>query len=208
MPLLFAGAVLLFGIFPSIDLTVSSWFYTPGQGFALGQWAWMKWMYEFAPLLFHGLVVGALAAFVLSLWRRFARLRRPALFLLAVFLAVYVIAGLLLQDHWGRARPGQVLEFGGAQQFTPAWVLADQCEKNCSFVSGHASGAFALMALAWVFRRRRLWLLAGALWGAHIGMIRILQGGHFLSDVIFAGFIVYFCADLLARRVFYRPAAA
>ena len=39
-----------------------------------------------------------------------------------------------LKNHWGRARPEQVSDFGGAQRFTPALQPADQCVKNCSFV--------------------------------------------------------------------------
>jgi lipid A 4'-phosphatase len=127
------------------------------------------------------------------------------LFILAVITANHVLGGLLLKDQWGRARPVQVTEFVGDKKFTPAWVIAGQCDKNCSFISGHASGAFALMALAWVFpRRRKLWLGVGLGWGAHIGLIRIMQGGHFFSDVVFAGLLVYITADLLARFVFYR----
>jgi len=145
---------------------------------------------------------------LLSFWSRFRHLRRPALFLLAVISIGPGLAVTVLKDHWDRARPVAIVQFGGDKQFTPAWVIADQCEDNCSFVSGHASGAFSLLALAWVFpRRRQFWLVAGTLWGAHMGLVRIAQGGHFLSDVIFAGFIVYFSADLLARWVFYRPPA-
>lgn len=149
-----------------------------------------------------------LAAVVASFWPRWRRARRPALFLLAVIILTSGVAITVLKDYWGRARPNQIVEFGGDKQFTPAWTITDQCADNCSFVSGHAGGAFSLLALAWVFpRHRRFWLVTGVVWGAHVGLERMVQGGHFLSDVIFAGFVVYFCAALLARWVFYRPAA-
>ncbi|MDP2811057.1 MAG: phosphatase PAP2 family protein [Rhodocyclaceae bacterium] len=206
MPLLFGGAVLLFLAAPGIDLAASALFYKPGNGFPLGHTDWAQLFYKGSPLLVRLWIVILAAAALASLWQRFRRLRRHALFLLAVLAVGPGLALTVLKDHWGRARPHQIVEFGGDRQFTPAWVISDQCETNCAFASGHASGAFSLLALAWVFpRRRRFWLVAGVAWGAHMGLVRMAQGGHFLSDVVFAGFIVYFSADLLARWVFYRP---
>ncbi|MEW6165201.1 MAG: phosphatase PAP2 family protein [Pseudomonadota bacterium] len=207
MPLLCLGAALLFLAVPGIDLAASSLFHDPAHGFALGNTAWARLFYVGSPILVRIWIVLLIALALLSLRPRFGKMRRHALFLLAVILIGPGLGVMILKDHWGRARPLQIAEFGGDRQFTPAWVIADQCDDNCSFVSGHASGAFSLMALAWVFKRqRRLWLLAGVLWGGHMGLIRMMQGGHFLSDVIFAGFVVYFTADWLARWVFYRPA--
>jgi lipid A 4'-phosphatase len=210
IPLLFAGAVFLFMVAPGIDLATSALFYTPSKGFTLKHSEWATLFYQGSPLLVRAWIIILIAGALLSFWSRFRSLRRHALFLLAVItLGPGLLVNVVLKDHWDRARPAQIVQFGGEKQFTPAWVITDQCADNCSFVSGHASGAFSLMALAWVFpRRRQLWLVAGVLWGAHMGLVRIAQGGHFLSDVVFAGFIVYFSAELLARWVFYRPPAA
>lgn len=208
MPLLFAGAVFLFIVAPGIDIATSRLFFSPQEGFALRNTTWVKLFYEGSPLLVRAWIVILIAVALLSLWSRFRRLRRPALFLLAVILLGPGLIVTILKDHWDRARPVEIVQFGGTKQFTPAWVISDQCDDNCSFVSGHASGAFSLLALAWVFpRRRQFWLIVGTLWGAHMGLVRIAQGGHFLSDVVFAGFVVYFSAALLARFFFYRPAA-
>ncbi|WIM05500.1 MAG: phosphatase PAP2 family protein [Candidatus Nitricoxidivorans perseverans] len=207
MPLLFGGAAFLFLIAPGIDLAASSLFYEPIDGFTLGNTVWAQFFYKWSPRLVYLWEILLIVAVLASLWQRFRGLRRHALFLLAVLAVGPGLSLTVLKDHWGRARPHQIVEFGGDRQFTPAWVIAGQCEKNCSFASGHAAGAFSLMALAWVFpKRRRFWLVAGALWGAHMGLVRMAQGGHFLSDVVFSGFIVYFTAALLARWVFYRPA--
>jgi lipid A 4'-phosphatase len=72
-------------------------------------------------------------------------------------------------------------------------LLTRQCERNCSFVSGHASTGFALMALG-VYgkrRQRRRWLAIGWAAGLSLGLIRIAQGGHFLGDVLFAGLLMW-----------------
>ena len=50
---------------------------------------------------------------------------------------------------------------------------------------------FWLMAFAWIFRRRS-WFWAGIVVGSVVSAVRIVQGGHFLSDTIFAGFVCYF----------------
>jgi lipid A 4'-phosphatase len=206
-PLLFAGAAFLFVAMPGIDLAASSLFYRPPAGFPLGNTTWAQIFYIGSPWLVRVWILILIAIALASLGQRFRGLRRPALFLLAVIAVGPWLSVTILKDHWGRARPVQISEFGGDKRFTPAWVISDQCDDNCSFVSGHASGAFSLMALGWVVaeRRRRLWLALGILWGAHMGLVRMAQGGHFLSDVVFAGFIVYFSAALMARLILYRP---
>jgi membrane-associated phospholipid phosphatase len=71
-------------------------------------------------------------------------------------------------------------------------VRADQCPKNCAFVSGHAAMGFFLVTFAFLmasgYRRRAVFAGTIAL-GAAIGMARIGQGSHFLSDIVFAGLI-------------------
>ena len=44
---------------------------------------------------------------------------------------------------------------------------------------------------------RRRWLKVGLLAGLAAGLIRIAQGGHFLSDVLFSGWVMWLCAALL-----------
>ena len=60
---------------------------------------------------------------------------------LAAMLAIGpgLVANVILKDNWGRARPRQVVEFGGTKQFTPPLVPVRECVRNCSFVSGEAS---------------------------------------------------------------------
>lgn len=199
---LFLAATLLFWLWPGLDLAVSGFFYENERGFYLADAAAVTLLYRFSPWLTNAAQAALWAALIASFWSRWRRWRRPALYLLAVLWLGPGFAVTVLKDHWDRARPNQIIEFGGDKRFTPAWVVSDQCKENCAFVSGHASGAFAWMALAWVFpRHRRRWLMAGISWGSVVGIARMAQGGHFLSDVVFAGFVVYFTADLLARAL-------
>jgi len=138
----------------------------------------------------------------------FVQRRRIAVYLLLVMLVgPGLLVNTVFKDHWGRARPSQVTEFGGGKQFTRAAIPADQCPKNCSFPSGHASVGFYFLALAFVLpRRRALWLTIGTGLGLGIGLVRIIQGGHFLSDVLFAGIVVYLTARWLHALMFRAPA--
>jgi lipid A 4'-phosphatase len=158
------------------------------------------------------LVVGLLCLLVYNLVRRRSVGpfdARAILFVLAV-LAVGpgLVVNVVFKDHWGRARPRDVVHFGGTRTFTPAFVISDQCDRNCSFVSGHASLPFAFVALGYFLRRRR-WAVyaAAAAFGGAVGLGRIVQGAHFLSDVVFSGIFVFLVAYLLAHYVFRLPAA-
>jgi len=115
-----------------------------------------------------------------------------------------ILANVVLKDHWGRARPKQVVEFGGAKTFSPPLIPTDQCANNCSFVSGEAAAIFMpFYAAGLVVPQWSATLLAaGTVCGFAAGLVRIAQGAHFLSDVIFAGVFMAMTAVLAHRAVF------
>ena len=200
--LAFIACILIFWTYPQIDLMVSGLFYRPESGFFLGNNSLVLFSYRlFARLQFVVLGLLLLSWMVAKFYKRSQQQgqSRAAIFLFFLLLlgpGLIVNAGL--KEHWGRARPREVMEFGGSQQFTPALLPTAQCETNCSFVSGHAALGFYLIGIAWVSRKRR-WLVAGITLGGLVGAGRILQGGHFLGDVIFSFWVVYFSAVLLDR---------
>ena len=112
-----------------------------------------------------------------------------------VFIAVCLAAGpglvanLIFKDHWGRVRPGHTIEFGGTQSFTPALAIGGECQRHCSFVSGEASSLFIpFFAAAAIFPQYWVALAAtGTVLGLAAGLLRLSQGAHFLSDIVFAG---------------------
>jgi membrane-associated phospholipid phosphatase len=145
---------------------------------------------------------------LISLWRgrSFGQLdvRAAAFLLLSLALGPGLLVNAVLKDHWGRARPAQVEEFGGHQRFTPVLVPADQCARNCSFPAGHPAIGFYLVSFAFLVRdprQRRLAQGAAIAAGALIGVARMAQGGHFLSDVVFSGLLVYATSWLLYRAI-------
>lgn len=218
---------LLFLIVPGIDLAATRLFYAPGEGFPLVGWTPLVFVEDAIPWITKLiiLVVVAGAAWLALVGRPLWRLDRKALLFLvaATALGPGLIANTVLKDHWGRARPHQIEEFGGTRQFTPAPLPAAQCERNCAFVSGHAALGFSLASFALLLpfgTRRRIALAAVVGFGALVGLARIAVGHHFLSDVVYAGLIVFATSWLLyeaivvrdllggaAARRFYRAAA-
>ena len=196
--LLFAATMGLLIVVPGIDLAASHAFYTPGSGFShsaiLGA--------VHANLRYFVIAVAVMAAVALVAW---PRRRRAALYLLlALALGPGLLVNTVFKDHWGRARPVQVVEFGGTQKFTPAFVPANQCVTNCSFPAGDPSVGFFLVAAALLVTgmKTRRWAVAGAVAvGVTLGVVRVAQGGHFLSDVIASGFLVTGLSWLLYRAI-------
>ena len=203
-----AGAILY--RFPSIDLFVADLFYAPGAGFPAARDADLQTLRRaflwVGYAVFAGLLVSVAAR---HLWGRYVfGLSRRSICFLVVFsvLGPGLIVNHVFKDHWDRARPRQIVEFGGEKAFTPPLVIADQCERNCSFVSGEASYGFAYAAFAFLvarrLRRRVFWTAVG--FGSAVGALRIVMGAHFLSDVFFAAVFVIAFAWYTHREIVLR----
>jgi lipid A 4'-phosphatase len=123
------------------------------------------------------------------------KMRTPITSRAAVFVLVSLALGPgllvdgILKEHWSRPRPYMVTEFGGDLAFKQWWDPRGDCVTNCSFVSGEAAAATWLVAPALLAPPPWRYVAVGAalVYGAAIGFVRMLTGGHFLSDVIFAG---------------------
>lgn len=176
-----------------------------GEGGAwpgIGRFPW-NFLYDFAwvpAFLLAGLAGRALYRDLFV--RGFTPRKRQAFFLLLLLaLGPGLLVNVVLKDHLGRARPREIHEFGGRYAFTPIWRHGDT-GKNSSFPSGHAAVAFYLMAPWFVLRgRNRMqaawWLAGGLAYGSLVGTARILQGGHFLLDVLWAGGLVYLSGEII-----------
>ena len=189
---------ILCAVDPQLDLDLAHISFDPSrQLFGINAQPWVQHAREAARVIITLLVLPAFLAVIGKLiWphRRMLIEGRAALFLIVTLaLGPGVITNLILKDHWGRSRPIDVQQFGGADHFMPWWDPRGECPNNCSFVAGEPSGAFWTLAPAALAPLELQPLAFGAalLFGIAVGVLRIGGGGHFFSDVMFAGVFVY-----------------
>jgi lipid A 4'-phosphatase len=189
-------AGLAFGLYPQLDLDLVSPFYDPATGWAVGGRGWVLVRNAAAWLI---ALIAAPAA--IALLGKIVRPHKTALMpprhallmLLTLALGPGLLANTILKDNWGRPRPIEVTEFGGPLKFLPWWDPRGPCPKNCSFIAGEPSGAFWTLAPAALTppQWRALAYGAALVFGAAIGLVRAGGGGHFFSDVVFAGVFMF-----------------
>jgi membrane-associated PAP2 superfamily phosphatase len=186
-----------------LDMQLARLCYLPEEGWRFENFWLVQLLYQRGML--PGLLIGLVGLGGLLLGWKLPKLRRQWRSYLLLVLLLLIGPGLLVntvfKDNWGRSRPKHVIEFGGQLPFIKVW---DRGERGISksFPSGHASIGFYLIAPYFVLRKRRKllakgFLLGGTLYGALMGAGRIVQGGHFPSDVLWAWGMVYFSGLLL-----------
>lgn len=194
------ACAVLFSVYPGLDLAVSQAFYRSEQGFVGDHDPLIQAIYKGVPLMSRAVIIGLFIAMFAYAFQRCETGRRRRIqvgyLLAALALGPGLVIDVALKDYWGRARPAKVAEFGGSKTFTPALKPTDQCDTNCSFVSGHASAGFFVVSLGFLggAAARRRWTLIGLGAGALFGFGRITQGGHFLSDIVFSFYATWFSA--------------
>jgi membrane-associated PAP2 superfamily phosphatase len=204
---------VLFGIYPELDLKLSSLFYdATTRSFPLRLNVLAEIARDGAMWIAWGLAAPALVALVIKLIRPDRPLLmsgRAIIFLLVtLLLSAGVLTNLTFKSYWGRPRPVVVTQFNGPDQFMPWWDPRGSCARNCSFFSGEGATAFwtyapaALAPPAW-----RPWAYVGAtVFGVTTSVLRMAFGGHFFSDVAIAG-LVTFLVIWLAHGFIYRWSA-
>lgn len=196
--------------FPEIDLWVQKLAWDETTGFAAKREGFWGVLYTSVPRLAWGITLGAL---LLLIWGEFRKqymwgIDRKAVTYLLTTLAIGpgLVVNAIFKEHWGRARPSQITEFGGEAMFTPPFARVAECASNCSFVSGHASMGFYLVAIAFLFTgpKRKLLITIALAYGTVVGMGRVAQGGHFFSDVLFSGLFTITISAMLYHYMLHR----
>lgn len=206
------AVVIAAALSPGVDLAVARMFYLGDRQF-LGEGEKIVQLLRFILMsVYAGACVGVVAGLIAARMNRDVWLSLTfsqwLFFALCLGVGPGVVANLALKDQSGRARPGQIVEFGGTKQFSAAFAPSDQCLRNCSFVSGEASSMFVVFfAAASVWRRRwRALAAAGLAVGGIAGLIRMIQGAHFLTDVVFAA--VFMAMTVTAIQYLFEAIAA
>lgn len=187
-----------------------------GDSWDFGEHPFWQGLYEYGTIPAIVLVFVSITGFCLS-WpkRSFRPWRRVfAYIFLLIALAPGVIVNFILKEYWGRPRPREVEGLGGHQPFERIFTI-DPISEGKSFACGHATMGFIFFGGFFLLRRynrsaAEFFLAVGFIFGGLLGLARMAQGGHFFTDVIWAGAICYFVAMGLyylmgLDKAIYRP---
>lgn len=188
----FVLSSIFFIFFSQIDIDFSSLFYQ--NGFYLKGSLYETFFYKSVPIIISTLAIGSITLFLYNAISKKNILgidKKTILYIILVLsLAPGLIVNTTLKENWGRARPMDIVQFGGNKEFTPAFILSNQ--GGNSFSSGHGSAAFSILGFALLARsRKKLWITLALSYGVAVSFARIIGGGHFLSDNLTSFFIVY-----------------
>ncbi|CAA0103762.1 Uncharacterised protein [Starkeya nomas] len=203
----FVISALLY-LFPFIDRSFSHLFYVHEQGFPAAR---IDVLRDFRTLASH-LTVALPILLALAIGLKLLYPAKPSLVsprFSLYFIALFSIGpGLMvngaLKSFWGRPRPVNIEEFGGAWPFQPAWVIGPEGLLNRSFTSGEAATIACLLPLA-LFVPREWRVQVAAILGvlvAAVSLNRIAFGAHFLSDVTISIGLMLTLAAALYRVIF------
>ena len=207
-----AGAGLILGLFPEIELSIARVFYyaidADDNLFTLGQLPIVVTSRKLGSWLEIILIAAPVVALIVRLFSPRTKMHisgRAIIFLiLSSALGPGLLVNVVLKEHWGRPRPVHITQFGGHDHFVTWLDPRGKCSRNCSFVSGEASAAFWTIAPAalapppW----RPLAYGAALTFGFAYSFLRIAAGGHFLSDTVFAGLFTFLVIWLLYALIY------
>ena len=200
LPVILVAGVILALDLAAIDPLVTGWFYdSPSGGF--------PWRYNsFLEVVMHHwtkylVVLVAVTAFVGYLSTFLAPhlqpLRAPYLFTaLALTLAPLAIATMkffsMRHCPWDITGFGGFIPYVGLLESYPPDIAPGRC-----FPAGHASTGFCLFAFHFLGRAldkrwlARAGILLGLTAGLGLGLVRIMQGAHFVSHVLWSGVVCW-----------------
>ena len=203
----FAFFVLLFFLFPNLDIHFSKLFFYE-EKFISEKYIFVKNLRSFLKDLMVFISVFSLLLIVAGILLKkkvFFFKRRTKLILLGFIVGPVIGCGLIanfyFKDNWGRARPINIQEFGGDKIYAKPFIISDQCKKNCSWIGGEASAAFSFIT-GTIILKNPIYLIINLIFGIVVSLCRIAMGGHFLSDNIFAMIFMIYLAILYKYFVF------
>lgn len=194
--------------FSDLDLSIaSSLFRTSSPHWGGQDFPWSL-LYHFGqqPALLVGIagLVLAIASYRNPAFRAY---RGPGLYLfLLLLLGPGLLVNVIAKGLTGRPRPEDLIQFHGAWEFLHAYDFS-QAGRGQSFISGHCASAFYFFGFYFILERPKRFLAFALtlLFGLLMGWTRMLQGAHFLSDVLLAGALMFCLAALLSPLLDWQP---
>ena len=195
------------------DLSVASRFYVAcdrSNSWPAGKSHPFGFLYRYGEIPGIAMGILALAGYALI---RIGRLdRRYAKPFLVVILSVILGPGLvvngILKEFWGRPRPADLQRFGSTEQYRHFWDPGGKGTGK-SFVCGHCAIAFSTCSVIAFYPihsvAASVGLGAGLVYGGVVSLTRIVQGGHFTTDVVWSAVITLSIITILYYFIFRIP---
>lgn len=186
------------------DLEFSLLFYNKNINHFYGENnIWCYLIYQSIGLITIILISGSLFFFLLG--KKFSWLNynyyKPLVITTSICLIIGpgLIINTILKNHWGRPRPYQVVR--DHHPYRQFWQANFSAPQDNSFPSGHAAIGFFVGIPFYIARKKKLAIVISLSFGLGVGLVRIMQGGHFLSDVLFSGIIVWIISVLIIHLI-------
>lgn len=200
----------------NLDIKYSAQFHDPLQ--KVNPWpvgAEFPWMflYDYGAIPTIALMLFSFISLVLAKLGKIShKFKGP---LIVIFLTCLIGPGILvngiLKPYWGRPRPSEIQEFSGPWKYHAPWKPGTP-GKGKSFTCGHCSFAFASSSILAFFPyypyAATTLGVAGFGYGIMMSQARIVQGGHFFSDALWSGVIIFSLLSLLYYNVIRVPQTA
>lgn len=184
-----------------LDLVLASVFYhpeTPNDAWPLQHHWLLKILFDYAFIFTLSIGIFALIVFLVGHFHdRGDRYKRQALYIvLVIALGPGLVVNLIVKDHWGRPRPVHVTQFAGEHTYIPPGKIGHTPDK--SFVCGHCSVGYAFIVLYFLAQHHKwVYFLITIALAWVMGFTRMTAGGHFVSDILWSGYLVFLVAYLL-----------
>jgi lipid A 4'-phosphatase len=203
VPVFIAIIITSLIVLTNADIAIEKRLYSPENGWFMGSSMPWSFLYHYGNIPAILLSATGLVTYVTGFFRKkLLPYRKIGLFLVMfMILGPGFVVNTVFKDHWGRPRPADIVNFGGKETFHQIWEKG-QPEEGKSFPSGHASVGFFMFSPFFFLRntsRRNamLFLGLGICYGTLMGTGRMIQGGHFLSDVLWSGVFTYLTGLIL-----------
>ena len=156
---------------------------------------WCKMIYYSIPVITSILIIFYLFKFLKDWANNNVVRKQAAIILLSLLLGPGLIVNTVFKDHWGRPRPYQVMRDG--KVFSPVYEPHWGNSSSNSFPCGHGSIGFFVGVPLLARGRRKAGATLSLGFGTLVGLVRMLQGGHYLSDVVFCAIFVILSFELV-----------
>lgn len=156
---------------------------------------WCKIIYYSIPVITTLLIVFYIFKFIKCGANTNVIRKQAAIVLLSLLLGPGLIVNTVFKDHWGRPRPYQVMRDG--KVFSPVYEPHWGNSSSNSFPCGHGSIGFFVGVPLLARGRRKAGTILSLGFGSLVGLVRMLQGGHYLSDVVFCAIFVILSFELV-----------